>query len=399
MSSLRIHHLVKYRLCPGHLEARTHLRPETRACTPCKNLASCTFRIPSLQRRKRGFFPPCLWSTKDSWPILSAFFSFSRKRKGLAGSLKKGVTYLHSPSQRLALEVEVKPTHRYVGKYRGCKSHFQTLHVTTCLATVHLRKRENKFTRGFLPLIKCFLSQWGRVIRSTPLPRKKDIRLFGNCWQQSLPHTGGHWRKSQWNVSGTLSHCPAAARVDSFGPQDKPGPPRGARPCGGDLPPPPPSSGPRHTLGHSAPALHEHAAGMKVRRSLGDLHPQGLLFPEEERVSFICSGHQGWGAGRRWRTARVCKPIQGRMGTGAPGGSRRRASEDRLPLPRSPDQPSRSGFHLPEDKPFGSCSGSVRSSLPPSERASVFAATSPKVQGKCGPCRTHLSLFPPPPSV
>ena len=153
-----------------------------------------------------------------------------------------------------------------------------------------------------------------------------------------------------------------------------------------------------HT-GALRPRPAEHAAGMKVRRSLGGLHPQGLLFPEEERVSFICSGHQGWGAGRRWRTARVCKPIQGRMGTGAPGGSRRRASEDRLPLPRSPDQPSRSGFHLPKDKPFGSCSGSVRSSLPPSERASVFAATSPKVQGKCGPCRTHLSLFPPPPSV
>lgn len=217
-----------------------HLRPETGACTPCKNLASCTFRIPSLQRRNRVFFPPCLWSTKDSWPILSAFFSFSRKRKGLAGSLKKGVTYLHSPSQRLALEVKVKPTHRYVGKHRGCKSHFQTLHVTTCLATGHLRKRENKFTRGFLPLIRCALSPWRRVIWSTPLPPKKDIRLFGNCWQQSLPHTGGHWRKSQWNVSGPLSHCPAAARVDSLGPQDKPGPPGGAQPCGGDPPPPTP---------------------------------------------------------------------------------------------------------------------------------------------------------------
>lgn len=81
------------------------------------------------------------------------------------------------------------------------------------------------------------------------------------------------------------------------------------------------------------------------------------------------------------------------MGTGAPGGSQRRASEDRLPLPCSPDQPNRSGFHLPEDKRFGSCSGSVWSSLPPSERVSVFAAASPKVQGKCGPCRTHLSTF------
>lgn len=74
-------------------------------------------------------------------------------------------------------------------------------------------------------------------------------------------------------------------------PSGRPWSPRQARAAPGELSrvvgtphPSPPSSGKRHTLEHPHPHPGQHAAGMKVQRSLGGggcLHPQGLLFLRE----------------------------------------------------------------------------------------------------------------------
>lgn len=148
-----------------------------------------------------------------------------------------------------------------------------------------------------------------------PSPQKNtfvSLGTAGNSRFRTRAATGGKSAKPFRAPLPLPSSCPSG----------RPWSPRQARAAPGELSrvvgtphPSPPSSGKRHTLEHPHPHPGQHAAGMKVQRSLGGggcLHPQGLLFLREERVSFICRGHQGWGWG--WWTARVCKPIRGGWG-------------------------------------------------------------------------------------
>ena len=189
----------------------------------------------------------------------------------------------------------------------------------------------------------CLVPTRATDLTNAPHPTPiKDIRLFGTCRQQSLPHTGGRWRKSQRNVSGPLSTAQQLPEWTAWVPKTSQGRPGGARQCG-RVPPPPELRAKAHT-GAPLPATLSRDEGAEIP---GSLHPQGLLFPRKSECLLSAAVFK---AGGWWRTARVCKPIQGWMGTEAPGGSRRRASDNRLPLPPNPDQPSRSSFNLREDK-------------------------------------------------
>lgn len=182
--------------------------------------------------------------------------------------------------------------------------------------------------------------------RTSDLMKTSPEKRHSSFWDLPATVASAHRRpreeKSAKRFRAPL-HCPAAARVDGLGPQDKPGPPRGSLAVWRG-PPTPRAQGEAPT-GAPLPATGSRDEGAEVPG--GGLHPQGLLFPRKSEclLSAAVIKVGGW-----WRTARVCKPIQGWMGTEAPGGGRRRASDDRLPLPPNPDQPSRSGFNLPEDK-------------------------------------------------
>lgn len=297
-----INHFIKDTLFPGNLRIWRPggiAHPDTSAITACKNLASYSFKIPSLQR-KNGFLSAS--EAANALDHFSSLFLFLQKKKRPCRLPKERSHLSFLRPVKTRYKGRSKTTNTYVGKYRGLQVVFSDFTCDNLHCYIAFKKTENKFASGLLSLTKCALSQWWWVILSKS-PEKRFVFLevpgtAASVHRQQLEESQRKVSRQPLDLPLPAS-SPAAAWVDGLRPGDTPGHPReSTAKCPGPsrLPPVPSRAQGRGTVNRGHPPKLQGNEGVpELPGVLEQIHPQGFLFPSAQ-VTFICSNDQGyWG--------------------------------------------------------------------------------------------------------